>query len=81
MAFATCLKNGTEAGWLPRPATSPYRIFDPVKAAANAEAIVEPESEAKVRTPSDLTPQIAAGAYELYQRLDWRFLLRGRRLQ
>ena len=36
-----------------------YRIFDPVKA--------EPEPEAKAKTPSDLTPQIAKRAYELYE--------------
>jgi hypothetical protein len=33
-----------------------YRIFDPIKAAA------------KVKTPSDLTPQITKRAYELYER-------------
>jgi H+-transporting ATPase len=36
-----------------------YRIFDPVKAAA--------QTEAKSKTLSDLTPQIAKRAYELYQ--------------
>ena len=36
-----------------------YRIFDPVKA--------EPKPEAKAETPSDLTPQIAKRAYELYE--------------
>jgi H+-transporting ATPase len=34
-----------------------YRIFDPAGAT--------PKPEAKVKTPSDLTPQIAARAYEL----------------
>jgi H+-transporting ATPase len=37
-----------------------YRIFDPVKA--------EPKPEAKAETPSDLTPQIAKRAYELYEK-------------
>jgi H+-transporting ATPase len=36
-----------------------YRIFDPVKA--------KPEPEAKAEAPSDLTPQIAKRAYELYE--------------
>jgi H+-transporting ATPase len=36
-----------------------YRIFDPVKA--------EPKPEAKADTLSDLTPQIAKRAYELYE--------------
>jgi H+-transporting ATPase len=36
-----------------------YRIFDPVKA--------EPKPEAKAETPSDLAPQIAKRAYELYE--------------
>jgi H+-transporting ATPase len=36
-----------------------YRIFDPVKA--------EPKPEAKAKTTSDLTPQIATRAYELYE--------------
>jgi H+-transporting ATPase len=36
-----------------------YRILDPVKA--------EPKPEAKAETPSDLTPQIAKRAYELYE--------------
>jgi H+-transporting ATPase len=56
-----------------------YRIFDPVKSAAKAEAEdeskkranVESQSatkpETKARTPSDLTPQIAARAYEIYE--------------
>ena len=35
-----------------------YRIFDPVKAK------IDP---AKAETPSDLTPQIAKRAYELYE--------------
>ena len=34
-----------------------YRIFEPVKAVAKPEA----------KTPSDLTPQIAKRAYELYE--------------
>ena len=37
-----------------------YRIFDPVKAAA--------QTEAKSKTLSDLTPQIAKRAFELYAR-------------
>jgi H+-transporting ATPase len=36
-----------------------YRIFDPVKA--------EPKPEAKAETPTDVTPQIAKRAYELYE--------------
>jgi H+-transporting ATPase len=36
-----------------------YRIFDPVKA--------EPKPETKAETPTDLTPQIAKRAYELYE--------------
>jgi H+-transporting ATPase len=36
-----------------------YRILDSVKA--------EPKPEAKAKTPSDLTPQIAKRAYELYE--------------
>jgi H+-transporting ATPase len=36
-----------------------YRIFDPVKA--------EPKPKVKAETPSDLTPQIAKRAYELYE--------------
>ena len=36
-----------------------YRIFDPPKAKANAAAKAEPAS--------DLTPQIAKRAYEIYQ--------------
>ena len=56
-----------------------YRFFDPVKSAAKPEAEdeskrganVESQSptqpETNARTPSDLTPQIAARAYELYE--------------
>ena len=40
-----------------------YRIFDPVK----PEAKAEPKPEATAETPSDLTPQIAQRAYELYE--------------
>jgi H+-transporting ATPase len=36
-----------------------YRIFDPLKA--------EPKPEAKAEMPSDVTPQIAKRAYELYE--------------
>ena len=43
-----------------------YRIFDPVKAEPKSEA-KEPQPEAKARTPSDLTSQIAKRAYELYE--------------
>ncbi len=61
-----------------------YRIFDPVKAemktvakpnaepdaelAAEPNTEFEPRSEAKAPTISDLTPQIAARAYEIYHR-------------
>jgi H+-transporting ATPase len=38
------------------------------KAELEAESAVEPKPEAKAKTPADLTPQIAARAYELYER-------------
>jgi H+-transporting ATPase len=41
-----------------------YRIFDPVK---KAGAKPEAKAEAKAKTASDLTPQIATRAYELYE--------------
>jgi H+-transporting ATPase len=44
-----------------------YRILDHTKAGATPEARAQPKPEAKAQTPSDLTPQIAARAYELYQ--------------
>jgi H+-transporting ATPase len=53
-----------------------YRIFDPVKAKSKPEArgeiepeaeAAKPRAEAKVKTPSDLSPQIAKRAYELYE--------------
>jgi H+-transporting ATPase len=44
-----------------------YRIFDPVKAEVEAKPTVEPKPEAKAKTTSDLTPQIATRAYELYE--------------
>jgi H+-transporting ATPase len=50
-----------------------YRIFDPVKAGtkpdakAESEPAAEPKPEAKGKTTSDLTPQIATRAYELYE--------------
>jgi H+-transporting ATPase len=57
-----------------------YRVFDPVKAEPKREAKTEPKPEAKeakteakaepepeAKTPSDLTPQIAKRAYELYE--------------
>ena len=50
-----------------------YKIFDPVKPepkpAAKAEAKPEAKAESKpaAKTPSDLTPQIAKRAYELYE--------------
>jgi H+-transporting ATPase len=64
-----------------------YKIFDPVKAEAKPDAKGEPKPEAKAeskpeaKTPSDLTPQIATRAYELYKEragndgtavLDWK---------
>ena len=53
-----------------------YRIFDPAKAKTGPDAKVRPEPEAKSeskaeavpKTPSDLAPQIAKRAYELYER-------------
>ena len=50
-----------------------YKIFDPVKAEAKPDAKGEPKPEAKAeskpeaKTPSNLTPQIAKRAYELYK--------------
>ena len=58
-----------------------YRIFDPAKAKSKPdtkaepkpeagpqpEATTEPKSEATAKTASDLTPQIAKRAYELYE--------------
>jgi len=58
-----------------------YKIFDPVKAKSKFEAKAEPRPGAKTevkpeakaepkpeaKTPSDLTPQIAKRAYELYE--------------
>ena len=54
-----------------------YRIFDPVKKAGTKpetkavdpepKAKVEQKPEAKASTTSDLTPQIAKRAYELYE--------------
>ena len=38
------------------------------KAEADANPAVEPKPESKAKTTSDLTPQIAARAYELYER-------------
>jgi H+-transporting ATPase len=38
------------------------------KADPKTQAKAEPQPEAKAKTPSDLTPQIAARAYELYER-------------
>jgi H+-transporting ATPase len=43
-----------------------YRIFDPVKAAAKTG--IKPEVKANAQMAADLTPQIAARAYELYER-------------
>ena len=45
-----------------------YRILDPAKVESQPEAKAEPKPEAKVKTPSDLTPQIATRAYELYEK-------------
>jgi H+-transporting ATPase len=51
-----------------------YRIFDPVKAAPKPDAKAEAKPDAKAeskpeaKTPSDLTPQIAKRAYELYEK-------------
>ncbi len=59
-----------------------YRIFDPAKAKpkpdakaepkperkAEPEAKAEPKPEGKAESPSDLTPQIAQRAYELYEK-------------
>jgi H+-transporting ATPase len=42
------------------------------KAEVEAKPAVEPEPEAKARTTADLTPQIAARAYELYERENHR---------
>ena len=50
-----------------------YKIFDPVKAEPKPDAKAEAKPEAKAeskpeaKTPSDLTPQIANRAYELYE--------------
>jgi H+-transporting ATPase len=52
-----------------------YRIFDPVKVTAKPGIRTEPEAQektgsapaAKAQKQSDLTPQIAARAYELYE--------------
>ena len=44
-----------------------YWILDHTKAGATPEARAQRKPEAKAQTPSDLTPQIAARAYELYQ--------------
>ena len=38
------------------------------KAEVEAKPVIEPNSEAKAKTTSDLTPRIAARAYELYER-------------
>jgi H+-transporting ATPase len=43
-----------------------YRIFDP--AGGNSKSEATSISKAKVKTPSDLTPQIATRAYELFER-------------
>ena len=48
-----------------------YRIFDPVKAASKSKPevkAIEPKPEIQAPTAADLTPQIAARAYELYER-------------
>ena len=45
-----------------------YRIFDPAKAMSKPGARAEPKVEAKTESPSDLTPQIAKRAYELYEK-------------
>jgi H+-transporting ATPase len=46
-----------------------YRILDPAGAKPEPEAkVVECKTEAHARTPSDLTPQIAKRAYELYEK-------------
>ena len=44
-----------------------YWILDHTQAGATPEARAQRKPEAKAQTPSDLTPQIAARAYELYQ--------------
>ena len=44
-----------------------YWILDHTKAGATPEARAQRKPEAKAQTPADLTPQIAARAYELYQ--------------
>jgi H+-transporting ATPase len=44
-----------------------YWLLDHTKAGATPEALAQRKPEAKAHTPSDLTPQIAARAYELYQ--------------
>ena len=44
-----------------------YRILDHTKAGATPEARAQRKPEPKAQTPADLTPQIAARAYELYQ--------------
>ena len=44
-----------------------YWVLDHTKAGATPEARAQNKPAAKVPTPSDMTPQIAARAYELYQ--------------
>ncbi len=44
-----------------------YWVLDHTKAGATPEARAQNKPAAKVSTPSDMTPQIAARAYELYQ--------------
>ena len=48
-----------------------YRVFDPAKTASKPDAAAPPtvelKAEANAETPSDLSPQIAIRAYELYE--------------
>jgi H+-transporting ATPase len=62
-------KDEEKAG--PKPEIKAGSKADPkldAKSEVEAKPAVEPKPEAKAKTTSDLTPQIAARAYELYER-------------